>query len=572
MATVCFSLGVQAQELTILVDKKGKVGYADSNGNEVIKCMYESAMPFSDGVAIVTKSGKSGIIDKTGKVLLPLKYNSITSWNKSLYLLKAGKKVGLADRRGNIVQECKYSHISKPNYYGKAIIALGGKATSNDKKTYMYNAKYGIIDASGNIVIAPTYKGLYEFSYDGNGVYPYYENKRLEYSYWYTSDTLKTDCSYLGFNKNGLNIYGSGIIDGNGNVLMKNGLYDFVMLPKNNMVRYYIAKRKETRCGYHNLNTDKGFQVATFNKPIAEMTYWSHGDFVGDIAPVNGTEWSFVDKEGKQLRTGYESVNHSVQTKLWAGKTKSGKWDIFDENNNNISTLSGFEDFRFPRKDGDKELFSVKKEGKYGGVNRSGEVIIPFEYELILGNTYDCIGIKNNGKWGFVTPENKIIVPMEYSELVLPNERNCNHFWVMKSDSLYYHFNANTQTLSDIGYKVAGNFKNGVAHVAPVDMKLDDTQVIRSQIYKPNTSQATIAAAEIEKSRDGFGYIINTNDEVIMDRPVSTFYIDAVMEEVKKRGNRVLTQTEKKNILLDVTRENRTYDLKSTLSEDEWNY
>ena len=161
-----FSMNGQAQELKILVNKKGKIGYADLNGNEVIKCQYESAQPFNNGIAIVTKSGKSGIIDATGKVLLPLKYTQILTWNNELYIIKDGKKMGLADHQGKVVLPANYSHISRPNCYGKALVAVGGKATANEKKTYMANAKYGIIDTRGNILVTPKYKGLYEFSFD----------------------------------------------------------------------------------------------------------------------------------------------------------------------------------------------------------------------------------------------------------------------------------------------------------------------------------------------------------------------------------------------------------------------
>lgn len=71
VASVTFACVAQAQDLTIHVNKKGKVGFVDKNGAEVIKCAYESAYPFSGGYAIVTKSGKSGIIDERGKVVLP---------------------------------------------------------------------------------------------------------------------------------------------------------------------------------------------------------------------------------------------------------------------------------------------------------------------------------------------------------------------------------------------------------------------------------------------------------------------------------------------------------------------
>ena len=72
--------------------------------------------------------------------------------------------------------------------------------------------------------------------------------------------------------------------------------------------------------------------------------------------------------------------------------------------------------------------------------------------------------------------------------------------------------------------------------------------------------------------RECFGYLVNTNDVVLFDLPVSTTYVELVMEQLKKRGNRKLTEAEKKNILLDITKENRSYDLNSVLDEDEWNY
>ena len=279
------SVNVQGQDLKILVNKKGKVGYADQQGSEVIKCQYDSGQPFRDGVAIVTKSGKTGIIDATGKVLLPLKYTQIMSWNDELYLIKDGKKMGLADHQGKVVLPVNYSHVSKPNSYGKALIAQGGKAASNEKKTYMANAKYGIIDSKGN-----TTSKVYGTSTPT------------------TTSTLLTDCSWLGFSNNGNNIYNAGIMDGNGKELVKAGLYYFVMQPQSDMVRYYISKKKETLCGYHHLSTGNGFQAAVFDSSIDNINFWTHGDFIGDIAPVNGTSWSFIDKDGKTLRTGYTSL------------------------------------------------------------------------------------------------------------------------------------------------------------------------------------------------------------------------------------------------------------------------
>lgn len=571
-AALTLFINVQAQDLKILVDKKGKVGFADKNGNQVIQCQYESAQPFRDGVAIVTKSGKTGIIDTKGTVLLPLKYTQISTWNKDLYMVKDGKKLGLANHSGKIVLPVIYSHISKSNCYGRALIALGGKATSNEKKTYMANAKYGIIDNNGNVLITPTYKGLYEFSYDGANHKAYYEGKRLSYSYHYTTDTLITDCSYLGFSKNGFSIYNAGIMDGNGKEILKQGLYYFVMQPQSNMVRYYMVKKNETLCGYHNISTGKGLQVAKIDKNIDNIDYWTHGDFIGDIAPVNGTSWTFIDKTFKTIRSDYTLLKHSQHTGLWAAKNKTGKWDVFDESNNDITSLSGYEDIYFPVNEGDTEIFSVMKNDKYGCITRSGEIKVPFKYDKAIGNNFGVIAVKKDDKWGLISPENRCLIPTEYVDVTLPTEFNSIHFWVTKSDSLKYHFNVSTQKISATGYKSASNFKNGIAHVTPVNMVLNNTPINRAQLFVPNTAKKTIDSADISKSAGAFGYLLDTNDNLLMDQPVSALYRDNVIKEIEKCGNRELSESEKKNILLYVTRENRSYDLKSKISEQEWNY
>lgn len=237
VASVTFACVAQAQDLTIHVNKKGKVGFVDKNGAEVIKCAYESAYPFSGGYAIVTKSGKSGIIDERGKIVLPLKYTSIMPWNQSLYLIKTGKIQGLASHDGKVVLPTKYSFISKPNCYGKALVAVGGKqSSSSDNKQYMLNAKLGIIDDNGRVLVTPKYKGIHEFSYNTKGVFPYNEGLRLSAAIHSLKDTLKTDCKYIGFNNDPFGITGCGLIDENGKEILKMGVYDQLMLPQSGMV------------------------------------------------------------------------------------------------------------------------------------------------------------------------------------------------------------------------------------------------------------------------------------------------------------------------------------------------
>lgn len=570
LAALLISIGVHCQELTIHVDKKGKVGFVDAQGNVVIDCKYESAFPFNRGISIVCKSGKYGMIDTTGKVVLPLNYSSISPWN-DLYMVKDGKKLGLVSYKGEIVLKPEYSFISKVNCYGKALIALGGKATANEKKTYMANAQYGIIDRSGQILVAPTYRGLYEFSFDGKGIFPLYEGKRLRYSYHNTIDTLETDCSFLGFSKNGNSIYEAGLMDGSGKELIKPGLYTYIMLPKSNMVRYYIQKKKETLCGYYDLTNNKAFQVATINLAFDKINYWSHGDFCGDIAPVNGNSWSFIDKTGRSLRDGYSSLKHSEYLGLWAAKNSVGTWDVFDNYNKDINALSSYTEINFPLKEGDKQVFSVQKDSKYGVISKTGQEILPFDYNQINGSSFDVIPVKKDGKWGAYTSEGKQIIPVIYENFIIPSERNAQHFWVQQSDSLYYHLNISSGHIAENGFQSVSNFEDGIALVSPVGFQVPDNSINRALLYAPNTPQKTIKEADLKKHTSAYGYLLNTDDILLVDSPVSTMYKDKIITVIKEKG-RALTKMEVKNVLLDITKENRSYELNSTLGEDEWNY
>ena len=171
-----------------------------------------------------------------------------------------------------------------------------------------------------------------------------------------------------------------------------------------------------------------------------------------------------------------------------------------------------------------------------------------------------------------LTADNRQVIPTEYEDLHIPTERNTEHFWVQKADRLYYHFNLKTNKLSEIGYKVVYNFKHGMAYVVPEGLVVEDTPVNRAQIYAPNTPKATLDAIDMSKMQGCYVNIINDKDEMVFDLPVSTMYNDKVRDILIKRGSKMLSESEKKDIILDVTRENRTYDLNKVISENEWNY
>lgn len=74
------------------VCKNGKWGYVNTNGELAVPCVYESAKDFSEGLASVSKNGKEGFINKKGEVAIPFKYEDCGIFSEGLAY--AGDKKG----------------------------------------------------------------------------------------------------------------------------------------------------------------------------------------------------------------------------------------------------------------------------------------------------------------------------------------------------------------------------------------------------------------------------------------------------------------------------------------------
>ena len=63
----------------------------------------------------------------------------------------------------------------------------------------------------------------------------------------------------------------------------------------------------------------------------------------------------------------------------------------------------------------DNKIFASKNNGKWGFVDKNGNIAIGYDYEYVTEvNQYGFAGIKQNGLWGVVDSEGKIVVKPKY--------------------------------------------------------------------------------------------------------------------------------------------------------------
>lgn len=82
-------------------------GYIDKTGKMAIPAVFNSAAPFSEGVAAVSRCDEAFFIDKTGKTVISGHFTYASSFSRGLAsfqtLTKDGLLSGYADRTGKIV-------------------------------------------------------------------------------------------------------------------------------------------------------------------------------------------------------------------------------------------------------------------------------------------------------------------------------------------------------------------------------------------------------------------------------------------------------------------------------------
>lgn len=131
-------IGVYREGLTN-VSKKGKHGFINRIGKEVIPLQYDYAYNFYEGLAHIAKNNKHGFIDKIGKEVISLKYDDAHNFSDGLVAVRNGKLWGFTDRRGKEVIACQYSYDDYINY--KFYFSKGLAEVTKNGKTFTINKK-----------------------------------------------------------------------------------------------------------------------------------------------------------------------------------------------------------------------------------------------------------------------------------------------------------------------------------------------------------------------------------------------------------------------------------------------
>ena len=138
----------------------GKIGYINPEGCIIIPPLYDNFEDLDDshrnrnfvnGLAWVSKNYKHGFIDKSGEVIVPLIYESASCFSKTgnIAAVEFEGKYFLIDKKGNHIRDLPYDYVS---------------CFSEEVAIYRMNGKYGFLNGFGEVITAPVYLDVQQFS------------------------------------------------------------------------------------------------------------------------------------------------------------------------------------------------------------------------------------------------------------------------------------------------------------------------------------------------------------------------------------------------------------------------
>ena len=345
-------------------------------------------LSYNGQVLRVQKQGKYGLINMDGTEILPCEYEEIKALQgvENAILLQKEGKYGIVNNEGKTLIEPNYVEIQ-----GLGKEASQGFIVKNQEE------KYGIIDISNKQVLETKYDAI---------------SKIHEGDYYVVTENGKQK-----------------VVKKDGTEIL-NGEYDEIVA---------ILKNPENGIIYKD-NEKYGLMNLEGTKIIAENYDDLKEAKTGTFIVKQKDNYGIIDQEGKTLvEVKYKGINYNEKADIYITEDENYNNEILNGNYEikltgmvtNIDDERGYIEikqeegykyynFKFEeQKEADifktNTLFVSKKDGKYGFLDKDGNVVVDYIYDdATMQNTYGYAGIKKDGKWGVVDRNGKVIQEPTY--------------------------------------------------------------------------------------------------------------------------------------------------------------
>ena len=356
---------------------------AISNKDEANNLWYDQ------NVVRVMKDQKYGLINLSGKEVLALEYEEIVPIQgiENAFKVKKDGKYGIANTEGKIVLDIKYADVTTLGKDNKS-----GYIVKTD------DGKYGIVDYSNSIVLEAKYDAVSNVY--GNDSYVVTEAGKVKL-----------------VGKDGTEKLSEGFDDikqvlksqDNGVIFTKGGKYGVMKLNGEETIAPEYENLVEAKSGFLIAKKDGKYGVIDIAKTeklafnYENINYYETADIY--VAEDEQFQAEFLNSNFESKLSGI-----LVEFNLEKGFIKLKGEDSYKYYNLKFEEKSDTEVLT------DRTLFARKKDGKFGFVDKTGKVVVDYQYDDVTEqNVYGFAGVKKDGKWGSIDQKGAVVQEPVYN-------------------------------------------------------------------------------------------------------------------------------------------------------------
>ncbi len=412
-----------------------KYGVVSINGKKITPAIYESieTLEYKDGILKVEKDGKYGLIDLNGEEIVKTEYNSIetdgyyyenSKYEKAGYIVNIrtdeGYRYGYINYKGRQTLDTMYTNIKRITEIkddnvvylitynnGKAGILKNGQTLienkyesiefdgTNNILMLQQNAKQGVYDLEGNMILPIQYENI---TFAGKYINAYKDGKLLVFD---VTGTLQSEDSYkslitvangkYSITMNRDNKYG--VIDSNKTNILENK-YSYIEYAFDN---YFIVSLDE-KTGIVDGNNNI---IIPIEKDIVQNIRGTN-----TIQVINSSDNTFelYNKKMEKVSTQTDARIYIKDNYIEIASANNIEYFDFDGNKQEAKSIFS-----------ENKIFAQQKDGKWGYVDKNGNTVVEFKYEMATDiNKYGFGAFKLDGKWGVIDQNGNVIKEATY--------------------------------------------------------------------------------------------------------------------------------------------------------------
>lgn len=409
--------------------KEGNLyGLINFEGKKILPAEYEeiSNIDYKEGFLKVKKDGLYGVVNIAGKIIIKPQYfdinadgyyNDKNKYDNAGFILKVksdeGYKYGYADSNGKVLFECNYNEIYRIT------------ENPDEKTAYLissYNGRYGLIkddkqvldnqfdsieyDSNTNLIVVEKSGKQGVYNLQGETVIP------IEY------DSIIIGGDYINAIKGeSREVYG---VDGNiiqttftNHQKVSNNYY--IIIDENNNYNIVDASNRL-------LLQQQYIYIEYFANDLFIVTQGTNSGLINSngniVVPIKYSSLQRIGNKDLLLATTVQNNkvdiingNGTISEGIENGslEVQENYIKLFSENNVKYFDMSGNEK-KYKDIFTNNQIYAESKNGKWGFVDKNGNIVVNFIYDMVTEQSGDIAGVKKDGLWGVIDTTGNVIV------------------------------------------------------------------------------------------------------------------------------------------------------------------